>query len=243
MLFSLFCFGAWFWAPLLSAQENYVYESPSLKIKEICPGVWMHTSYLEIPKYGPFPCNGMIWVEGNEALVFDTPTSDLVAQDLIRHVQEIEGLQIKGIVVTHFHIDCLGGLRAFHEHKIPSYGSAKTFVWGLKRDKVLPQERFSKKFILQLGSKTVENRFFGAGHTMDNIVVYLPDKQVLFGGCLVKELGAGKGNLADADVKAWPKTLAKIKRKYPALKHVIPGHGKPGGMELLDYTIEKFADQ
>ena len=51
---------------------------------------------------------------------------------------------------------------------------------------------------------------------------------------------AGKGNLADADVKAWPKTIAPIKKEVPNLEIVIPGHGKKGGIELLECTQAMF---
>lgn len=64
--------------------------------------------------------------------------------------------------------------------------------------------------------------------------------KVLFGGCLVKEVGAEKGNVADANVQEWPLTIAGIKEQHPDIKIVIPGHGKPGGITLLDYTATLF---
>ena len=63
---------------------------------------------------------------------------------------------------------------------------------------------------------------------------------MLFGGCLIKELGAGKGNLEDANVAAWPQTVATLQQAYPATRVLIPGHGKAGGLELSDYTIQLF---
>jgi metallo-beta-lactamase class B len=35
-------------------------------------------------------------------------------------------------------------------------------------------------------------------------------------------------------------TVEKIKNDLPDLKFIIPGHGNPGGKELLDYTVELF---
>ncbi|MCK0206070.1 MBL fold metallo-hydrolase [Ornithobacterium rhinotracheale] len=58
--------------------------------------------------------------------------------------------------------------------------------------------------------------------------MYFPKDQVLFGGCLVKELGAGKGNLSDAFPKEWSATIQKVKHAYPEAKIVVPGHGKIG---------------
>ena len=53
-------------------------------------------------------------------------------------------------------------------------------------------------------------------------------------------MGSSKGNLADANVKQWSSTVEAIKNAYPSLKIAIPGHGKIGGAELLDYTIKLF---
>lgn len=62
----------------------------------------------------------------------------------------------------------------------------------------------------------------------------------MFGGCLIKEINASKGYLGDANVQAWAATVKKVKKAYPNVKTVIPGHGEIGGKELLDYTITLF---
>ena len=82
----------------------------------------------------------------------------------------------------------------------------------------------------------------GEGHTRDNVVSYFLDEKVLFGGCLIKSLKSGKGNLADANTAEWSNTVKTIKRQFKDVEMVIPGHGKPGGIELLDYTIEMFKE-
>jgi metallo-beta-lactamase class B len=80
---------------------------------------------------------------------------------------------------------------------------------------------------------------FGPSHTVDNIVARIPSKKILFGGCMVKSQNARNlGNVADADEESWPGTLKKVKQTYPKAKVVIPGQGRPGGMELIDHTIE-----
>ena len=63
------------------------------------------------------------------------------------------------------------------------------------------------------------------------------------GGCLLKSLGAGKGNLADANIDAWPQTVSKLKVQYPDANIIVPGHGNPGGRDLLDFTITLFKEQ
>ncbi len=93
---------------------------------------------------------------------------------------------------------------------------------------------------LTVGSKKVITEYLGEGHTKDNVVGYFPAEKVLFGGCLIKAVGAGKGNLEDANTKAWSETVRQVQSKYHEAEIVIPGHGKYGGQELLTYTIEMF---
>ena len=73
-----------------------------------------------------------------------------------------------------------------------------------------------------------------------NVVSYFPKENILFGGCLIKELQATKGYLGDANVGEWSSTVEKVKQQYPNVKIVIPGHGKIGGKDLLDFTIKLF---
>jgi len=103
-----------------------------------------------------------------------------------------------------------------------------------------PEKGFDNKLALKVGDRDVVTSFFGEGHTKDNVVGYFPSEKVMFGGCLIKELGAGKGNLEDANESAWPATVTNLKQTYPDVQVVIPGHGKPGDMALLDYTIKLF---
>jgi metallo-beta-lactamase class B len=73
------------------------------------------------------------------------------------------------------------------------------------------------------------------------VVGYFDKEQVLFGGCLIKELDATKGYLGDALVGEWSATVEQVKNAYPKLKWVVPGHGQVGDVSLLDYTIQLFS--
>jgi metallo-beta-lactamase class B len=91
-----------------------------------------------------------------------------------------------------------------------------------------------------VGDQFVTAKYFGEGHTKDNVIGYFPSENILFEGCLIKELKAGKGYLGDANIKAWPYTVEKVKIAYPNVKIVVPGHGEYGNSKLLDYTIQLF---
>lgn len=144
------------------------------------------------------------------------------------------------VVVNHFHADCLGGLGEFHRRGITPYASKRTLELAGLDGMEVPKKSFNQRIELMVGDRKVYNEYFGEGHTTDNIVSYLPDEKVLFGGCLIKSVGAGKGYLGDANVSAWSETVQKVKAKYPLAEVIIPGHGKRGGQELFDFTIQLF---
>lgn len=223
--------------------STYIYDSEVLKIQSLSKDVFMHISYLTTNDFGKVECNGMVYINGDEAIVFDTPTDDESSAELINWITEIQGKTIKAIVVTHFHNDCLGGLSPFHVIGIKSYASTKTVELAKSNNiEVLPEISFEDAMKFQVGNESVYATFYGAGHTADNIVGYIPNEKTLFGGCLIKTMNASKGFLGDADIASWSNTVEAIKNDLPDLKVVIPGHGRHGGKELLDYTIELFRE-
>jgi metallo-beta-lactamase class B len=238
LLISLFTFH---FTLLFAQQSEFVYESETLTIEQISPNTFVHISYLNTEDFGKVGCNGMIVINEGEALVFDTPANDEASLELIIWLEKDQKAKVKGVVATHFHWDCVGGLNEFHSNGIPSYASVETIELAKAAGFPTPENGFKKKMNLKAGNIEVINQFLGEGHTKDNFVAYVPSDKVIFGGCMIKELGAGNGNLEDANVSAWPSTVRKVKSKFPETKIIIPGHGKIGGTELLDYTIELFS--
>jgi metallo-beta-lactamase class B len=217
-----------------------VYHSDDLMIIQIAENTFVHTSFLQTNDFGKVPCNGMIVRNSNEVIVFDTPTNNKSAEDLIQFIKEKLHCTINAVVPTHFHDDCLGGLASFHQQKIPSFGNYSTIELSEANHTVAPQNGFKDSLRLPLGNTNTIVKDFGQGHTKDNVVGYFPAENVLFGGCLIKELEATKGYLGDANVSEWSNTVEKIKQQYPNVKIVVPGHGAIGGKDLLDYTIKLF---
>ncbi len=220
-----------------------VYKSNDLIITQISENSFVHTSYKETNDFGNVPCNGLIVRNSNETIIFDTPTNDKNSEELIKWITEKLHCKINAIIPTHFHDDCLGGLNAFDENKIPSYAYSKTIELAKKNNYVIPNNGFEDSLILKVGDEIVNAKFFGEGHTKDNVVGYFPSENILFGGCLIKELQANKGYLGDANLSEWSNTVEKVKVEYPNVKIVVPGHGEYGNSELLDYTIKLFKSE
>ena len=217
-----------------------VYHSEGLIIIQISDNAFLHTSYLQTNDFGYVPCNGLVVKNSNEVVVFDTPTNSKSAEELIKFIKQKLHSKINAVIPTHFHEDCLGGLASFHQYKIPSFGNFCTIEFAKVNNVVAPQNGFNDSIRLNIGNTYAIVKYFGQGHTMDNVVGYFPNDNILFGGCLIKELDATKGYLGDANVGEWSNTVEKIKHQYPNVKKVIPGHGEIGGKDLLDYTIKLF---
>ncbi|PCE64718.1 subclass B1 metallo-beta-lactamase [Sediminicola luteus] len=225
---------------ILGQDTAPILDSDTLRIRQLTANTYVHISYLPTDSYGKVVCNGLIYVDGGQALVLDSPTSTEATQMLLRTIEQQIRAKVIGVVANHYHEDCTAGLTVFHEKGIPSYALNETLVLAKDKGKPVPQHGFDENLTLKVGNKEVRNRFFGAAHSRDNICSYLPSEKVLFGGCPVKSLGAGKGYLGDADTEQWPKTLTLVKQAYPDIEVVVPGHGKSGGVELLDFTIQLF---
>ncbi len=224
----------------LTFTNKVLYKTNSLIITEVAPNVYVHTSFLQTTNFGNVPCNGMIVCNKNEAIVFDTPINNQTSEELIQYINTKLKSKIKAVVPTHFHVDCLGGLNTFHNHKIASIAHIKTIALAKEQKATVPNKSFEIEEKISFGNDFVKLYFLGEGHTKDNIVAYYPAKKVLFGGCLIKELNAGKGNLADANEIKWSETATKVKKQFKNAKIVIPGHGKVGSTKLIDYTIKLF---
>ena len=225
------------------SQKNEIIIADGLNLIPLTDNIYQHVSELETSDFGKVPCNGLIYINDNEAIICDTPPTVEQSKELLNWLKKNHpNVKIKAIIVNHFHADCLGGLSEFHKEGIKSYAHELTQeLLKVKKDTFdTPQILFSKSLELSVGNKKIINQYLGEAHTKDNIVTWVPSENVLFGGCLVKSMNAGKGNLADANVKEWSNTAARIKSKFSSAKIVVPGHGTSGGTELLDYTIKLF---
>nr|HBO6797834.1 subclass B1 metallo-beta-lactamase [Pseudomonas aeruginosa] len=107
----------------------------------------------------------------------------------------------------------------------------------LKKDgKVQAKNSFSGGSYWLVNNK-IEVFYPGPGHTPDNVVVWLPENRVLFGGCFVKPYGLG--NLGDANLEAWPKSAKILMSKYGKAKLVVSSHSETGNASLLKLTWEQ----
>lgn len=206
--------------------------------------IYVHVTWHHLDNFGRFPSNGMIIIKNGQAIMIDTPMDNDKTERLIKHLKDSMNVELTKLIIGHFHDDCLGGLGYIQSKGIESIANSMTIDKCKELGLPIPSTPFIDSFAFDFNGEQIVCRFFGGGHTFDNITVWIPGKKILFGGCLIKSYNSsGLGNLVDAVVDDWDTTIRKLIDKYPDIETVIPGHGDFGGAELLTHTIELVEKQ
>jgi glyoxylase-like metal-dependent hydrolase (beta-lactamase superfamily II) len=176
-------------------------------------------------------------------LLVDTAWNDDQTEKIIKWAEDELKLPIKYLVVTHAHDDKMGGVAALNKRGTPTYALQLTNEAAKTRDLVLTSEMLALKEGEATRIGGVEVFYPGGGHTEDNVVVFVKDANVLFGGCLIRPgTSQSLGNTADANIDHWDMAVERLKRRYGTATHVVPSHGPPAGAELLEHTIALVRD-
>lgn len=92
--------------------------------------------------------------------------------------------------------------------------------------------------LIEIGKEKFEFFFPGETHTVDNAVVYIHGKKVLFGGCMISALRDKRpGYIKYANMKEWPISVERVAEQFPDAQIVVPGHGFEADFELLQHTV------
>jgi metallo-beta-lactamase class B len=225
-----------------SIAQTKIPVSKNLEIIPLTKHSLLYKSYMQDSTWGRVDCNGVIYISGKEAIILNTPYNNKLSKKLLDwFAVTYPGVTIKGVIVNHFHADGIGGLDEFHKRGIKSYGNKMTAELAAQNGKTVPYNTFTGELKMKVGGERILCRYFGEAHTKDGIITWIPAEHVLFGGCTIKAKGAGKGNIADANLMEWPATAKKINAEFGSQTPiVVPGHGAYGGAELLSYTLDLF---
>jgi metallo-beta-lactamase class B len=218
--------------------------SSDIELIELSENAYVHVSYSDLPQFGRVSLNGLIYINGNEAFLFDTPMTDSLTKVLFLWLKDSMKLNITGFIPNHWHADCMGGLRFLQTQQIESYANQMTIDIAKSKNLPVPTQGFKDSLQLKLGDKLINCYYLGAAHSLDNIVVWIPSEKILFAGCMIKSLNSKDlGNTVDGNLISYPNTIDKLTVKFPTAKIVIPGHGQFGGLELIAHTQELLNDR
>jgi metallo-beta-lactamase class B len=179
----------------------------------------------------------MLIVAPKGAVLIDVPATKSQTQQVLDWAEMTLKHPVQGVVCTHAHEDRIGGLSAAHARGIVSYSLALTQTLADSYGFTPPQRPLGFDETLFICGTSLQVFFPGAGHTSDNLIVWVPSSKVLFGGCFIKELASNSiGNLAEANPLSWKLGISRVHDRFHDAQIVIPGHGRPGGIELISHT-------
>ena len=222
---------------------------------EIADRVW-------VARYEWFDVNVTVVGGDRGLLVVDTHASDLAARAVVGDVRRLGAGAVVGLVNTHEHFDHTFGNATFraaygevpiHAHEM---AAERTVPAGERikaryddepddphRDEVRATEivpadhTFSSALSLDLGDRAVELVHPGRGHTSGDLVLRVPDVDVLLAGDLVEESMARNGVPGFGDdcyPLDWPHSLDIVLSLSTSSTVVVPGHGAPVDREFVE---------
>jgi metallo-beta-lactamase class B len=221
--------------------QNYqkIRISDDMELVKVSDNVFVHVTYGNLPGFGRFGSNGLVYIDNGKGFLFDTPINDSLTRELVNWINDSLKTKIIGFVPNHWHSDCTGGLAYLKSMGVESWANQMTIDISQSKGLPLPAYGFTDSLTLKLNSRTINCYYFGPAHSTDNIVVWLPEEKILFPGCMAKEMNSQNlGNTADGDLNEYANTIHKVMEKFQAARIVIPGHGQIGGIELLKHTKE-----
>ncbi len=226
-------------APTIAQTNEKIVIDNDIQLIHLQDSIFVHVTWHHLNNFGRFSSNGLILIKNGQALMIDTPWDDDKTERLTRYLKDSLSVELTKLIVGHYHNDCLGGLVYLQGIGVESIANSMTIEKCKEIGLPIPSTPFKDSLIFDFNGEQIECRFFGAGHTFDNITIWIPSKDILFGGCLIRSIkSAGLGYLAEAVIAEWDLTIKKLLEKYKDIGIVIPGHGEFGGIELLKHTIE-----
>jgi glyoxylase-like metal-dependent hydrolase (beta-lactamase superfamily II) len=185
---------------------------------------------------------------GRGLVVVDTHGSTVAGRIVLDDLGRLGVGRVAHVVNSHWHWDHTFGNAAFREaiRDVPIHAHEEAALWLTERsdrikqlyadstddhrdeiaatEVVIPDQTFSDMHVVDLGDRIIELVFLGRGHTSGDIVVRVPDADVVIVGDLVEE-SAKPWIGMDSWPLEWPATLDVLLELVTERTLVIPGHG------------------
>jgi glyoxylase-like metal-dependent hydrolase (beta-lactamase superfamily II) len=212
--------------------------------QEVAPGVYMvqGVSALGSSANRNFISNAAFVVTPEGVLVVDALGSPALARELLAEIRRITSAPVRYVVLTHYHADHIYGLQVFKEagatilahHDAQWYLNSETAALRLQASRaemapaidqdtrLVPADRWiDKPLKLTLGGTEFVLQPVGPAHTPEDLVVWMPQRKLMFAGDLV--FRGRVPFVGQADSGRWIQALDTLLAFDAEL--IIPGHG------------------
>jgi metallo-beta-lactamase class B len=210
----------------------------SINISHLEGAYYIYETYNYYKEYR-IPASGLYCVTNDGVVLLDSPWDSTQIKPLMDSIRVKHNQPVVLCIATHFHEDRTGSLNYLNAQSIKTFTSKMTYDLCIKNNKPIPSHFFSSDTTFQIGGHSFEVYYPGAGHTIDNVVVWCKDKKILYGGCFVKSTAhIDLGFTGDAIVSEWEHSIRKVMKKYPNPQFVIPGHDSWKSNKSLQHTLK-----
>jgi glyoxylase-like metal-dependent hydrolase (beta-lactamase superfamily II) len=215
--------------------------------RELAAGSYLATAEPESVNIG-------LVVGAESALLIDTGSSPAQGRAIRESLSSVTDLPLAAVVVTHWHYDHSFGLAAFagiptigHENVRARLRSSEAAAEAARlgvatAELAVPEREIVVATAVDLGDRRVEIAHLGCGHTDGDLVVVVPDADLVFAGDLIES--AGPPSFGPDSVPAeWAGTLDGLIGLMRDTTRAIPGHGEPVGREFVFEQRGRIAAQ
>ena len=212
-----------------------------------------------VRRYAVFDQNIVVVLHGGEALVLDTRSTYPQAREVVDDLRALGAPRVTAVVNSHGHFDHALGNPVFRP--APIWGHVRCAVMldpatsrqlrhaaseldaanaaDLDEVELDPPDRvFEARATVPVGGRVVDLEWLGRGHTDNDILLTVPDADVLCAGDLV-ENGATP-YFGDAYPLDWPATVEAILPRVGPSTVVVPGHGDHAGRAFVETSLAQF---
>lgn len=211
-----------------------------------------------VRRYEFFDQNIGVILGDEGVLIVDTRTSHPQADEVIAELRELTSRPVSVVVDTHGHSDHCFGNHRFRPAMIWGHERCVTMLRtaGERQRAALiasipalaedfaavvidpPDRTFSGETTVEIdpGGRSVELRYLGRGHTDNDIVLRVPDADVLFAGDLLEN--DATPFFGDGFPMDWPATVERIVELATGV--VVPGHGSIGDRAFVVRQMTEF---
>jgi cyclase len=223
------------------------------QVKKLADGVYVHAGK-------GYDSNSGIILTDEGVVIIDTGQNPVESRDIMATVKKLTSMPVRLVIDSEPHADHTTGHFVFSppalvvaaagggesmrgadraapdriQRMAATSPEMKTALEGYKF--IPPHIEYNEKMTFNIGGKTIELHYMPRVHSESDNYIWLPKERVVFSASAFvnNQINILRPFVTIPDILAAGKTIRALNPE-----HVVPGHGTPGGLEIIDKG-EKF---